>query len=99
MSRESVSSCADALARQIILFGHPQPDAEILDAINEIDGKKIAGMAAGLIGPPHLWPALGHHWTLCLMVHSLHGFLRPKRCLPRLRNGLDQCRALLGLFP
>ena len=42
MSRESVSSCADALARQIILFGHPQPDAEILDAINEIDGAKIA---------------------------------------------------------
>ena len=30
-------------------FGHPQPDAEILDAINEIDGAKIAGMAAGLI--------------------------------------------------
>ena len=49
MSRESVSSCADALARQIILFGHPQPDAEILDAINEIDGEKIAGMATGLI--------------------------------------------------
>ena len=49
MSRESVSSCADALARQIILFGHPQPDAELLDAIDEIDGLKIAGMAAGLI--------------------------------------------------
>ena len=49
MSRESVSSCADALARQIILFGHPQSDAELLDAIDEIDGVKIAGIAAGLI--------------------------------------------------
>ena len=38
MSRESVSSCADALARQIILFGHPQSDAELLDAIDGIDG-------------------------------------------------------------
>ena len=49
MSRESVSSCADALARQIILFGKPQPDSELLDAIDEIDGLKIAEIAAGLI--------------------------------------------------
>ena len=56
MSRESVSSCADSLARQIILFGHPQPDAKLLDAIDEIDGSKIAEMAAGLIagGTPSL---------------------------------------------
>ena len=49
MSRESVSSCADALARQIMLFGHPHSDAELLNAIDEIDGPKIAEMAAGLI--------------------------------------------------
>ena len=49
MSRESVSSCADALARQIMLYEHPQSDAEILDAIDAIDGTKIATMAASLI--------------------------------------------------
>ncbi len=49
MSRESVSGCADALARQIMLFGHPQPDAELLHAIDKIDGTKIAEMAAGII--------------------------------------------------
>jgi processing peptidase subunit beta len=49
MSRESVSGCGDALARQIMLFGRPQSDAELLAAIDEIDGQKIAAMAAGLI--------------------------------------------------
>jgi processing peptidase subunit beta len=49
MSRESVSGCGDALARQIMLFGRPQSDAELLAAIDEIDGQKIAAMAASLI--------------------------------------------------
>ena len=49
MSRESVSGCGDALARQIMLFGRPQSDAELLAAIDKIDGQKIAAMAAGLI--------------------------------------------------
>ena len=49
MSRESVSSCADALARQIMLFGYPQSDEELLDAIDSIDGTQIAKMAASLI--------------------------------------------------
>ena len=32
-----------------MLFGQPQPDAELLDVIDAIDGVKIAAMAAGLI--------------------------------------------------
>ena len=50
MNRESVSSCADALARQIMLFGYPQHDSELLDAIDAIDGAKIAALAASLVG-------------------------------------------------
>ena len=49
MSRESVSGCGAALARQIMLFGRPQSDAEMLAAIDEIDGQKVAAMAASLI--------------------------------------------------
>lgn len=49
MSRESVSGCSDALARQIMLFGRPQFDAELLEAIDQIDAKQIATMAANLI--------------------------------------------------
>ena len=66
MSRESVSSCADALARQIILFGHPQPDSHLLAEIDKIDGTKIAEMAAGLIsgGTPSM-ACVGP--SLCLM--------------------------------
>ena len=50
MNRESVSSCADALARQIMLFGYPQHDSELLDAIDAIDGAKIGALAASLVG-------------------------------------------------
>ncbi|MFZ9135412.1 MAG: insulinase family protein, partial [Candidatus Puniceispirillaceae bacterium] len=49
ISRESVSGCSDALARQIMLFGRPQSDAELLEAIDQIDAKQIATMAANLI--------------------------------------------------
>ena len=49
ISRESVSSCADALARQIMLFGHPQQDKKLLEAIDAIDGSRIAAMAVDLI--------------------------------------------------
>jgi predicted Zn-dependent peptidase len=54
MSRESVSSCGDALARQIMLFGKPQPDEELLAAISDIDCVSISLMAEQLIasGPP-----------------------------------------------
>ena len=70
MSRESVSSCADALARQMILFGQPQPDAEILDAINEIDGEKIAEMATGLIAGAT--PSMA---CVAIIGHYVHGEL------------------------
>jgi predicted Zn-dependent peptidase len=54
MSRESVSACGDALARQMMLFGAPQPDEELLTAIEGLDGRSISAMAARLIvaGPP-----------------------------------------------
>ena len=32
-----------------MLFGRPQSDAELLAAIDKIDGQNIAAMAAGLI--------------------------------------------------
>ena len=38
MSRVSVSSGAEALARKIMIFGRPQPDNELLVAIDGVDG-------------------------------------------------------------
>jgi predicted Zn-dependent peptidase len=49
MSRESVSNCGDALARQIMLFGAPQDDAALLAAIDEVDENAVRDMAAQLI--------------------------------------------------
>jgi processing peptidase subunit beta len=50
MSRESVSNCGDALARQIMLFGAPQEDAMLLAAIDDVDNDAVRMMAAELIG-------------------------------------------------
>ena len=50
MSRESVSNCGDAVARQIMLFGAPQDDANLLAAIEEVDENAVREMAAQLIG-------------------------------------------------
>ena len=49
MSRESVSNCGDALARQIMLFGAPQDDAMLLAAIDDVDENAVRDMAAQLI--------------------------------------------------
>ena len=49
MSRESVSNCGDALARQIMLFGAPQDDAMLLAAIDDVDENAVRAMAAQLI--------------------------------------------------
>ena len=49
MSRESVSNCCDALARQIMLFGEPHDDLDLLDAIENVDEVSISEMAAKLI--------------------------------------------------
>ena len=49
MSRESVSNCGDALARQIMLFGAPQDDAMLLAAIDDVDENAVREMAAQLI--------------------------------------------------
>ena len=49
MSRESVSNCSDALARQIMLFGAPQDDDALLMAIDDVDESSVRGMAAQVI--------------------------------------------------
>ena len=49
MSRESVSNCGDAVARQIMLFGEPQDDAMLLAAIDDVDENAVRDMAAQLI--------------------------------------------------
>ena len=49
MSRESVTSCSDALARQIMLFGEPQDDAELLQSIDEVDEESVSEIAAQMI--------------------------------------------------
>ena len=50
MARESVSGCGDALARQIMLFGAPVDDAELLDQIAAVDVETVRDVAADLIG-------------------------------------------------
>lgn len=62
MSRESVSNCGDALARQIMLFGTPHDDASLLAAIDDVDENAVRNMATQLmdgyrpalacVGPP-----------------------------------------------
>ena len=49
MSRESVSGCGDSLARQIMLFGAPQDDSELLGRIADIDAAAVRQVAADLI--------------------------------------------------
>ena len=49
MSRESVSGCGDSLARQIMLFGAPQDDSELLGRIADIDATAVRQVAADLI--------------------------------------------------
>ena len=49
MSRESVAACGDALARQITLFGVPQDDADLLDAIDAITPAGVSKVAADMI--------------------------------------------------
>ena len=49
MARESVSGCGDALARQIMLFGAPVDDSDLLDQIAAVDAAAVRGVAADLI--------------------------------------------------
>ena len=50
MARESVSGCGDALARQIMLFGAPVDDSDLLEQIAAVDAEAVRAVAAGLIG-------------------------------------------------
>ena len=49
MARESVAGCGDSLARQIMMFGAPQDDVEILDRILGVTADEASGVAADLI--------------------------------------------------
>ena len=49
MARESVAGCGDSLARQIMMFGEPQDDAEILDRISSVSAQEVSEVAADLI--------------------------------------------------
>ncbi len=54
MARESVSSCSEALARQIMLFGKPSDDYKLLAQIDDVTGESVSQLAARLISaaPP-----------------------------------------------
>ena len=56
MARESVAGCGDALARQIMLFGKPSDDSELLAAIDDVTEERVSQLAADLIAtaPPAL---------------------------------------------
>jgi len=49
MARESVAGCGDSLARQIMMFGEPQDDTEILDRISSVSAQEVSEVAADLI--------------------------------------------------
>jgi processing peptidase subunit beta len=49
MARESVAGCGESLARQIMLFGTPQDDAELLERIIGVSAADVSAVAAGLI--------------------------------------------------
>ena len=49
MARESVAGCGDSLARQIMMFGAPQDDAEILERIIAVSADDVSSVAADLI--------------------------------------------------
>ena len=49
MARESVAGCGDALARQIMLFGAPVDDSDLLDQIAAVDAEKVRSVAADLV--------------------------------------------------
>jgi predicted Zn-dependent peptidase len=49
MARESVAGCGDSLARQIMMFGEPQDDAEILERIIGVGADEVSTVAADLI--------------------------------------------------
>jgi processing peptidase subunit beta len=49
MARESVSGCGDALARQIMLFGAPVDDSDLLEQIAAVDAEAVRGVAADLV--------------------------------------------------
>ena len=49
MGRESVAGCADALARQVNLFGRPSNDDDLLAAIDAVDEAAVSAVAARII--------------------------------------------------
>ncbi|MGC6454491.1 MAG: M16 family metallopeptidase [Candidatus Puniceispirillaceae bacterium] len=78
MSRESVAGCGDSLARQIMLFGAPQDDGELLERIADVSAKDVAGVAADLItGGQPVIAAIGPESTI-MSNETLAGILAGK---------------------
>ena len=78
MSRESVAGCGDSLARQIMLFGAPQDDGELLERIADVSAKDVAGVAADLItGGQPVIAAIGPESTI-MSNDTLAGILAGK---------------------
>jgi len=50
MARESVSGCGDALARQILLFGAPVDDDDLLESVAAVNAEMVRDVASAMIG-------------------------------------------------
>jgi len=50
MARESVAGCGDSLARQIMMFGAPQDDTQLLERIAAVTAADVSAVASDLIG-------------------------------------------------
>ena len=59
MARESVSGCGDALARQIMLFGAPVDDSDLLDQIAAVDAERVRSVAADIASGSPAIAAIG----------------------------------------
>ena len=59
MSRESASARCEQLAQQLLTFGRPIPEAEMLEKIAAVDAAALGGLAARLVASRPCFAALG----------------------------------------
>ncbi len=59
MSRESVQRCGESLAGQILMFGEPSDDTDLLNKIAAVELADIQAVATDLIGGPPAIAAIG----------------------------------------
>ena len=86
MARESVAGCGDALARQIMLFGAPVDDSDLLDQIAAVDAEKVRSVAEDLVsGNAPAIAAIGPDSSVMengQLASLLSGKLRRDQALP-----------------